>query len=154
MNEQCRTRQGKKQYIFEKDWEEGYDPLKPYIEMKDADGKVTQKRPASKSYNVCDMKDEELDDFLGEEEKKSLKEARRQLKESKGRDLCKEYHEKKKKDEQENMNILEKRNQILEDHARQLEEEIRLNKKDFADYKKLSEQRFEKLTNLFLTLSR
>lgn len=96
--------------------------------MKDTDGKVTQKRPASKSYNVCDMKDEELDDFLGEEEKKSLKEARRQLKESKGRDMCKEYHEKKKKDEQEKVSSLQK---------------------EFDDYRKLSEARFDKLAELF-----
>lgn len=146
MNGVVRIRQGKEN-PFKKDWEEGYDPLKPYIEMKDVDGKVKQKRPISKSYNVCDMKDEELDDFLGEEEKKSLKEARRQLNESKGRDMCKEYHDKKKKDEQENMDILKERNEVLESHSRQLE-------KAFTDYKKLSEQRFEKLTNLFLSVSR
>jgi hypothetical protein len=45
------------------------------------------------------------------------------------------------------LKTIEERNQVLEDHARKLEIA-------FLKEKKLSEQRFEKLTNLFLTLSR
>ena len=52
------------------------------------------------------------------------------------------------------IDTLQERNKVLEKHARQLEDEVRLNKKDFADYKTLSEKRFEKLTNLFLSLSK
>jgi hypothetical protein len=141
--QEVRIRQGKDN-AFKKDWEDGYDPLKPFIEVKDKDGKVIQKRPVSKSYNVRDMKDEELGDFLGEDEKKALKEARRQWKESKGRDLCKEYHEKRKKDEQEK-ETLQERNQLLEAHARQLEQ-------DFNDYKVTTEARFDKLATMLQSL--
>ena len=139
--QEIRIRQGNGHYIFKKDWEEGHDPLKPHKEVKDDDGKITRKTPVSKSYNVCDMTDEELGDFLGEEEKKALAIARKQRKESEGRDLCKEYHEKKKKDEQENIDILTERNQVLEAHARQQE-------KAFTDYKKDTDKKIEKLASL------
>ena len=134
MNQQeVRTRQGKDN-IFKKDWEEGHDPLKPLIE-------VTQKRPVGKSYNVCEMRDEELGDFLGEDEKKALKEARKQRKETAGRDICKEYHDKKKKDDQVSVDTLTERNQVLEAHARQQE-------KAFTDYKKDTDKKIEKLASL------
>ena len=47
-----KIRQGKGTYIFKKDWEDGHDPLKPYIEVKDDDGNLIRKKPISKSYNV------------------------------------------------------------------------------------------------------
>ena len=143
--QEVRIRQGNGHYIFQKDWEDGHDPLKSHIEIKDDDGKITRKTPVSKSYNVCDMTDEELGDFLGEEEKKALAIARKQRKESDGRDLCKEYHEKKKKDEQDNMDTLQERNKVLEAHARQLEQ-------DFADYKITTEERFNKLATMIQSL--
>ena len=139
--QEVRTRQGNGHYIFKKDWEEGHDPLKPHIEVKDADGKVTHKRPVGKSYNVCEMRDEELGDFLGEDEKKALKEARKQRKETAGRDICKEYHDKKKKDDQVSVDTLTERNQVLEAHARQQE-------KAFTDYKKDTDKKIEKLASL------
>ena len=142
---QVKIRQGKKEYIFKKDWEEGNDPSKPYIEIKDADGKVKQRRPVSKAYNICDMKDEDLDDFLGEDEKKALKEARRQRKESQGRDICKEYHEKKKKDDQKRVDILEERNKILEENAIQIEDK-------FTTYKSQTDAKIEKLASLLQQL--
>jgi hypothetical protein len=64
--QEIRIRQGKGPYIFEKDWEKGHDPLKPYIKSKDADGNVTKKTPIGKCYNVCGMKEGNLGDLLGE----------------------------------------------------------------------------------------
>jgi hypothetical protein len=66
------------------------------------------------------------------------------------RDRCKEMSAEKEKDEMEKRERLEaltQRNQILEAHARGLEKQI-------SDYKKITEDRFEKLTNLFLSLTR
>ena len=112
--QEVKIRQGKGTYIFKKDWEEGHDPSKPYIEVKDDDGNLIKKKPISKSYNVYDMKEEDLNDFLGEDEKKAFKEARKQRKEIGNRDICKEYHEKKKKNEDDKIkekdNIIEAQN--------------------------------------------
>jgi hypothetical protein len=43
--------------------------------------------------------------------------------------------------------LLCERSELLEDHARGLAKEL-------ADYKKLCDERFDKLTNLFLSLSK
>ena len=145
-----RIRKGKAPNIFKRDWEEGHDPLKPYIEVKDENGNIQRKKPEGKAYNVCDMDDDELGDFLGEEEKKALAIARQQQKESKGRDICKEMQDKKDKEEKdrvEKLSVLSLRNQILEDHARQKE-------KEFADYKQETDTKIEKLASLLQQLVR
>lgn len=149
MNQAPRIRQGKKPNIFKRDWEEGHDPLKPYIEVKDEDGNIIERKtPKGKVYNVCDMDDDELDDFLGEEEKKALVVARQQQKESKGRDICKEIQEKKEKEEQdriEKLKILEEREKIWVEYSKQQE-------KEFADYKQETDKKIEKLANLISQL--
>jgi hypothetical protein len=52
------------------------------------------------------------------------------------------------------MNILKERNIILEQHARQQEEKLNILISEYEEYKKLTESRFEKLTNLFLSLNK
>ena len=135
MNQPPRFRQGKP-HAFKQFWDEGHDPLKPCIETKDEKGNVVQKNPIGRAINVCDMADEDLADFLGEEERKALVIARQQQKESKGRDMCKEYHEKKEKEKQEEINVLQERNKVLETWARDQE----------AKQKKM-EERMEKMAS-------
>lgn len=141
---QGRMRQGKGPYLFKKDWEDGHDPLKPHIETIDEKGEVTKKKPVSKAYNVLDMTDDELGDFLGEEERKALKLARQQRKDTAGRDLCKEAQEKKEKD----ADTLQQRNQVLESWARQQEAKV----KDQEDKIKKLEANLEKVAGLLSQL--
>jgi hypothetical protein len=60
-------------------------------------------------------------------------------------DRCKEMREKKQKDEQKQLEVLSQRNQILEQHARGLEIELK-------DYKTQTEERFNKLATLIASL--
>jgi DNA anti-recombination protein RmuC len=145
---QPRIRQGKAPNLFKRFWEEGHDPLKPYIEETDAEGNVTRKKPEAKSFNVCDMEDDELGDFLGEEERQALAVARKQQKETKGRDICREVQEAKEREEKEakeRLEALTQRNQILEEHARQQE-------KALNDYKAQTEKKIDKLASLIAQL--
>lgn len=134
---QGRVREGKGPYLFQKDWEDGYDPSKPTIETKDKDGKTLHKKPTGKAYSVLDMTDEELGDFLGEEERKALKVARQQRKEFAGRDMCKEAQEAKERETE----TLKERNRVLEQWAREQE----------AKQKKM-EKDMEKMANLLAQL--
>lgn len=118
--EQGRIRQGNGTYLFQKDWEDGHDPLKPNIETTDEKGNITERVPKSRVYNILDMKDDELGDFLGEDEMKALQVARQQRKESQGRDLCKEMAEKKQKE----VETLQQLNQILELKVKDQEDKI------------------------------
>lgn len=80
---------------FKKDWEEGHDPLKPYIEKEDDKGEKIKIKPCSKHYDLVEMKDDEIGEFLNEEEKKYIKMLKKQRKEIGNRDLCKEKQEEK-----------------------------------------------------------
>lgn len=130
-------RQGKSPYLFSKDWEDGYDPLKPTIETTDEKGKIVHKRPTGRVYSVLDMTDEELGDFLGEEERKALQVARQQRKEFARRDVCKEMCEAKEREAE----TLKERNKVLEQWAREQE----------AKQKKM-EERMEKMASLLSQL--
>lgn len=88
-----------------------------------------------KTFNILDMKDEDLGDFLGEDERKALKVAREQRELTKGRDLCKEIREKEEQEKKliiEEANTVKIRSQILEEQARKQE-------KDFYEYKQQTE---------------
>lgn len=119
--------------VFKKDWEKGHNPSQPIIEVEEKDGTITRKKPTGRVYNVCDMKDEELGDFLGEDERRALEIGRKQRAESTGRDLCKEFHDKKGAEEtekQKRVEVLEQREKVWVEYSRQQEEEMRKMKKD------------------------
>lgn len=110
---------------FKKDWEEGHDPLKPYIEKEDDKGEKIKLKPCSKLYDLVEMKDDEIGDFLNEEEKKYIKMLKKQRKEIGNRDLCKEKQEEKDniiKQQQDKINNLEL---ILLEHNNLLKEIIK-----------------------------
>ena len=101
MESQVRIRQGKGPYPFEMD------------EKKE--------KAIPRQYNILDMCDEELGDFLNEEVRKALKVARQQRKVTAGRDLCKEMCEAKERESE----TLKQRNNVLEAWARQQEEKVK-----------------------------
>lgn len=106
--------------------------------------RIRQGKPGMKmkDCHTCDMKDEDIDDdFLGEEERKALKMARKQRKENKDRDLCKEAKDKEESEKQQKMDTLAQRNQLLEAWARDQE----------AKQKKMDE-RMEKMAGLLQQL--
>lgn len=147
-------RQGKSN-IFQKDWDKNHDPLKPYIEEKDEEGKIVKRNPTSKSYNIYEMKYEDLDDFLGEEEKAAMKAALKHKREYGNRDVCKEKREELERLERERterISILEQREAIWLEDAKNKE-------KEFAQYKSdtdamLADQgrKIEKLASLVAQL--
>jgi len=96
-----------------------------------------KKRRFKEDVYLLDKTDEELGDFIGDEERKGLEYARKHREETKGRDMCKEHRERKEKEAE----TLTKRNEVLEDHARDLE-------KQFNDYKATTEQRFDKIAQM------
>lgn len=99
---------------FKKDWEEGHDPLKPYIEKEDDKGEKIKIKPCSKLYDLVEMKDDEIGDFLNEEEKKYIKMLRKQRKEIGNRDLCKEKQEEKEKELQRISELMSKKDDIID----------------------------------------
>ena len=126
-------RQGKGPNVFKKYWDKGHDPSKPYKETKDKDGNIVRTKPTSHTFSICEMADEELGDFLNEDEMKALRVARKQRKESEGRDICEEMRcckEKEEKEAKERVETLTQRNKLLEEHARQQEAKHKKMEKD------------------------
>lgn len=104
---------------------------------------------------VVDMTEEEREKHFkekGEEQYKHYLVAKESGAYSRCRktDWCKVEREKKEKEENKKKELIEtltSRNQILENHARTITREL-------ENYKKLTEARFEKLTNLFLSMNK
>lgn len=120
MESQGKTRQSKGTYLFEMD------------EKKE--------KAVPRQYNILDMTDEELGDFLGEEERKALKVARQQRKETAGRDICKEMCKAKEQETQ----TLKERNNVLEAWAREQEAKV----KEQEERLKKAEANLEKVASL------
>lgn len=106
--------------------------------------------------HITELTDEERDRVFGKCEKarESYERCMREGLYHCKKDRCKEAREEKEKAEREKeeeitkeRKTLQERNEILEQHARSLG-------KEFADHKKLTEARFEKLTNILLSLSK
>jgi len=96
-----------------------------------------KKRRFKEDVYLLDKTDEELGDFIGDEERKGLEYARKHREETKGRDMCKEHRERKEKEAE----TLTKRNEVLEAWARDVE----------AKQKKM-EKDMEKMANLLAQL--
>jgi len=96
-----------------------------------------KKRRFKEDVYLLDKTDEELGDFIGDEERKGLEYARKHREQAKGRDMCKEHRERKEKEAE----TLTKRNEVLEAWARDVE----------AKQKKM-EKDMEKMANLLAQL--
>ena len=101
--------------------------------------------PPSVIKHLLDMTEEEREAIMCPRARESHERYMREgLYHCKG-DRCKEMREKKLKDEQKQLEVLSQRNQILEQHARGLEIELK-------DYKTQTEERFNKLAILIASL--
>ena len=109
---------------FKKYYEEGHNPMCEYIETKCPEtGKSIKRKPKSQCFNVEEMTDDELGDFLSPEEKRILRNTVR----VKG-DGCAEYwkkHEEEKKKKEERLDVLEAREKVWVDYSRQQEEKVK-----------------------------
>lgn len=130
MQTSTRTRQGKSN-IFKKDWDKGHDPLKAYIEEEDSEGKIVKRNPVSKTYNIYEMKYEDLDDFLGDDEKAAMESALKHKRECGHKDICREKREELENIEKERI----KRISILEEREKIWLQDAKNKEKEFAQYK-------------------
>ena len=93
--------------------------------MRVRQGKDKERRFKEDVY-LLDKTDEELGDFIGDEERKGLEYARKHREQAKGRDMCKEHRERKEKEAE----TLTKRNEVLEAWARDVEAKQKKMEKD------------------------
>ena len=107
---------------FKKDWEQGHDPLKPHIETENDKGEKINIKPCSKLYDLVEMKDDEIGDFLNEEEKKYIKILRKQRKEIGNRDLCKEKQEEKDREVMKIKELMTQKDEIIDQQNKKINE--------------------------------
>lgn len=147
--------EGKACNPFKKFYEKGHNPLCQYIETKcPQTGNIIKKHPESKAYYISDLTDDEIGDYLTKEQKKEIRKQAKEREENKNRNFSEEEHNKREKEKQEQkdkIEILQQRNQILENQARKQENDFNDLSRSFEDYKKLTEERFNTLVNILLT---
>ena len=138
-------RTGKCSNPFKSLYEQGHDPLSPFIEFKCPDtGAIKRKAPESKSCYITDLTDKEIGDYLTKDELKQARQYAKERKENEGRDICKEKREEKEREEkakEDRLAVLEAREAVWLQDAKQKERE-------FADYKAKTEERLNKLASL------
>lgn len=111
---------------FAKFYEAGHDPLCPYIEETCPEtGEKIQRRPKSVTTFINKLTDEEIGDYLTPDELKRM----RAYKQPKDDDCGKEQREKEKQKE-ERVKVLETREVMWEQHAREQDAKIKKMEKD------------------------